>query len=205
MHAYYISYGIADLQQLQRCIFKIHLNLTQILPHLFWHQVGFFNRVDFADNRVERGTNRVDYYYNRADSEQNRVVFSTELILRTVELDETQIESIIESFFSTESIFRTVESNVTQIESILSRIESFLSTESILRTVESNVTQIESILITMESILSRIESFFFFNRVDFADSRVERGANRVDSGDAHNTFLESTILKQTACYNVLVH
>ena len=80
----------------------------------------FFNRVNFADNRVERGTIRVDYY-NRADSEQNRVVF--------------------------------------------------------------------------------------FNRVDFADSRVERGANRVDSyrnwvdsGDAHNTFLESTILKQTACH-----
>ena len=54
----------------------------------------------------------------------------------------------------------------------------------------------------------------FFNWVVFADSRVERGANRVDSyhnradseqnrvdsGDAHNTFLESTILKQTACY-----
>ena len=34
LHAYYLSYGIADLQQLQRCIFKIHLNLTQILPHL---------------------------------------------------------------------------------------------------------------------------------------------------------------------------
>ena len=34
----------------------------------------FFNRVNFADNRVERGTIRVDYY-NRADSEQNRVVF----------------------------------------------------------------------------------------------------------------------------------
>ena len=71
-----------------------------------------------------------------------------------------------------------------------------------MRTVESNVAQIESILITIES--------FFFNQVDFADSRVKRGTNRVDSyhnrldsGDAHNTFLESTILKQMACYRGL--
>ena len=69
-------------------------------------------------------------------------------------------------------------------------------TRSILQT---NVAQIESIIITIEPILSRIESVFF-NRVEFADSRVERGANRVDSGDAHNTFLESTILKQMACH-----
>ena len=65
----------------------------------------FFNRVNFADNRVERGTIRVDYY-NRADS------------------------SRIESFFSTESILRTVESNVAQIESILIAIESILETHT---------------------------------------------------------------------------
>ena len=47
----------------------------------------------------------------------------------------------------------------------------------------------------------------FFDRVNCADNRVERGANRVDSyrnrvdsGAAHNTIIGLTILKQTACH-----
>ena len=72
----------------------------------------------------------------------------------------------------------TIKSNVAQIESIFITIESILSTvESILTTIES-VFQIESV---------------FHNRVDFEE-------NRVDSGDAHNTFfgLQFTILKWLA-------
>ena len=41
LHAYYISCGIADLQQQQCCIFKIHLDQTQILPHLSFPFVQF--------------------------------------------------------------------------------------------------------------------------------------------------------------------
>ena len=47
----------------------------------------------------------------------------------------------------------------------------------------------------------------FFDQVDFAENRVDGGINRVDfyhnqidSGDAHNTVLKLTILKQTACH-----
>ena len=65
--------------------------------------------------------------------------------------------------------------------------------ESILSTIWSNATQIESMFTTIESILrlsiigsnvAQIELVFYHNRVN--------------SGDAHNTFFESTILKQTA-------
>ena len=65
-------------------------------------------------------------------------------------------------------------------------------------TIESNVAQIKLIFITMKSILVTIKSFLFsiksvyHNRIDFEQ-------NRVDPGDAHNTFFGSTILKQTAC------
>ena len=36
------------------------------------------------------------------------------------------------------------------------------------------------------------------------DSEVDFVDNQVDFGDAHNTFFESTILKQTACHNLHV-
>ena len=35
----------------------------------------FFDRVNCADNRVERGPNQVNFYHNRVDSEHNQVGF----------------------------------------------------------------------------------------------------------------------------------
>ena len=37
------------------------------------HGVGFFDRVNCADNRVEHGANRVDSEHDRNDSYHNRV------------------------------------------------------------------------------------------------------------------------------------
>ena len=72
-------------------------------------------------------------------------------------------------------------------------------------TIELNVAQIESILSTIESILITIESVFsiesvYHNRVDSCHNRVDSEHNRVNSGAAHNTIFESTILKQMACH-----
>ena len=43
----------------------------------------------------------------------------------------------------------------------------------------------------------------FFDRVDFADNRVDSEHNQVNSGDPHTTSFELTILKQTACHTFL--
>ena len=83
-------------------------------------------------------------------------------------------------------------------------------------TIELNMVQIESTFITIESILIIIESVFsiesvyhnqvgfelvYHNRVDSHHNQVDFEQNQVDSGDAHNTFFGSTILKQTACHS----
>ena len=43
----------------------------------------------------------------------------------------------------------------------------------------------------------------FFDRVDFADNRVDSEHNQVNSGDPHTTSFELTVLKQMACHTFL--
>ena len=73
----------------------------------------------------------------------------------------------------------------------------FFSTESILQTIKSNVAQIESIIITIEPILSRIESVCLTESIL---RTVESNVAQIESILETHTFLESTILKQTACH-----
>ena len=68
------------------------------------HRVGFFDRVNSADNQVKRGANQVDFYSNRVSLStiesirfHNQVGFSIESIFITNESTFITIESILET------------------------------------------------------------------------------------------------------------
>ena len=103
--------------------------------------VGFFDRVNCADNRVERGANRVDSdhnwvgFCNRVDFYHIRVGLSQSNRFCHNRVDFFSVESVYHNlvgffqssrFITIESIFVTIESILNTIESIPNTIESIL-------------------------------------------------------------------------------
>ena len=142
-----------------------------------WHTIKsiVLHRVGFFD-QVNFADNLVERSTNRVDSYHNCVGSEHNWVV-----------------FMTESFCRQVKRSTNWVDSYHNWVDSedhWVYSEDNWVYSEDNWVYSEDNWVDSED-----------NRVDSEDNRVDFEHNQVVPGDMHNSFLQSTILKQTACHS----